>query len=80
MPTENYIANSTDPEISLSPVHVPLGDEIVEADHEDHGLEDVVQEPVEVEIAARVVGNGHNQADAKIECSRAGVLLFNLVA
>lgn len=53
------------PEISLGPVHISLGYKIIQSDHEDHGLEDVVQKAVQVEVTHRVVGDSHDQTNAE---------------
>ena len=45
------------------PVNVSQCDEIVEPDEQDHGLKDVVEQPVEVEVADAVQGHGHDQSD-----------------
>ena len=53
-------------EVPFGPVNVSEGDQIVQTDKENHGLEDIVQEPVQVDVAQRVVGHGHNQPDAVV--------------
>ena len=37
------------PEVPLKPVDIPLRDEVVEASNENHGLEDMVEDAVQVQ-------------------------------
>ena len=37
------------PEVPLEPVDIPLRDEIIEASHENHGLEHMVEDAVQVQ-------------------------------
>ncbi len=54
----------THSEVPFRPVDVPLRDELIQSHHEDHGVERLVQQAVQVDVAGGVVGGGDNQADA----------------